>query len=333
MADFHIPTAAVAGGETLIGREIKDLLEALKPPCDVRLVSGDAETSKVARIDEDEAAILAPLEPQLLDDCDVLFLAGSPALSQQALDLSAGRRAVLVDVTGALEDHPRARLRAPQLEPDAERPADTIDVVAHPAAVALAMFFQRISRRWAVQRSLVEVFEPASERGQAGLSELQNQSVNLLSFKPLPKDVYDAQAGFSLLPEFGQESPHKLDEIEARIDRHLATLLLISSRMPMPSLRLIQAPVFHGYSFSIWIEFAEAPAVSTLEEALACAGIEVRRAAEGAPNNVQSAGESGILVGGIRPDRNQPRAVWFWLAADNLRMMAETAVAVGREYL
>jgi hypothetical protein len=32
----------------------------------------------------------------------------------------------------------------------------------------------------------------------------------------------------------------------------------------MPSLRLIQAPVFHGYSFSLWVEFESAPDLSRL---------------------------------------------------------------------
>ena len=144
---------------------------------------------------------------------------------------------------------------------------------------------------------MVEVFEPASERGQAGLTELQTQTVNLLSFKPLPKDVYDAQVGFNLLARFGEESVHSLEDVEARIDRHLATLLLISTRMPMPSLRLVQAPVFHGYSCSVWIEFATAPGVDVLEEAIASAQIEVRRTEEEPPNNVGVAGEGGIECG------------------------------------
>ena len=35
--------------------------------------------------------------------------------------------------------------------------------------------------------------------------------------------------------------------MEARIERHLASLLALTGQAPMPSLRLIQAPVFHGH--------------------------------------------------------------------------------------
>lgn len=333
LADFHIPTVAIIGGESLIGREVRDLLGGLKPSPDIRLVSGEADSTKVTRDESGEAILLAPLDTETLALADVMILAGTPESARRALELNDIEEVALIDLTGTLEEHPRARLRAPELEPVGTRPDDAIDVIAHPAAIALAMFYQRLAEEFPILSSVVEVFEPASELGQAGITELQAQSVNLLSFKPLPKDVYDAQVGFSLLAAYGKESRHNLEEVEARIDRHLATLLLISSHAPMPSLRLIQAPVFHGYSASIWVEFKQKPQVQALEEALASMRIEVRTSDEEPPNNVGVVGENGLSVGGIRADRNHPRAFWFWLVADNLRIMAEAAVAVAKENL
>ena len=43
------------------------------------------------------------------------------------------------------------------------------------------------------------MFEPASEHGQRGMDELHQQTVNLLSFQPLPKDVFDAQVAFNMV--------------------------------------------------------------------------------------------------------------------------------------
>jgi aspartate-semialdehyde dehydrogenase len=99
----------------------------------------------------------------------------------------------------------------------------------------------------------------------------------------------------------------------------------------MPSLRLIQAPVFHGYSFSAWVEFEENPGVEALENGLAIPAVDVRSREFDPPNNVGQAGQSGISIGAIAPDRNQPEACWFWLAADNLRLAAENAVMVARQ--
>jgi aspartate-semialdehyde dehydrogenase len=49
------------------------------------------------------------------------------------------------------------------------------------------------------------------------------------------------------------------------------------------------------------------------------------------PSNAGIAGQSGVSLGAINDDPNQPRAVWLWMVADNLRLAAENAVAVAEE--
>jgi aspartate-semialdehyde dehydrogenase len=101
----------------------------------------------------------------------------------------------------------------------------------------------------------------------------------------------------------------------------------------MPSLRLIQAPVFHGYSISVWVEFEENPGMDSIFQALGSSNVDVRTASHEAPTNVGVAGQGGITVGSIAQDRNQPRAWWLWMVADNLQIVAENAGEVVREYL
>ena len=101
----------------------------------------------------------------------------------------------------------------------------------------------------------------------------------------------------------------------------------------MPSLRLIQAPVFHGYSVSAWVEFEESTGMDAIFQSLASANIDVRTKDHEPPTNVGVAGQGGITVGSITQDRNQPRAWWFWVVADNLQIAAENAWEVARGYL
>jgi aspartate-semialdehyde dehydrogenase len=180
---------------------------------------------------------------------------------------------------------------------------------------------------------VANVFEPASERGRRGVDELQQQTVDLLTFKTPPKQVYDEQVAFNLLARWGAEAPETLEVVEMRVERHLATLLALSGVPVMPSLRLMQAPVFNGYSISVWAEFEENPGIPAIEAALGSAQVDVRGADLEPPNVIGMAGMGGIAVGAIAPDRNNPRACWFWIAADNIRVMAENAVAVARAFL
>jgi aspartate-semialdehyde dehydrogenase len=216
-----------------------------------------------------------------------------------------------------------------------EDPADVaVHVIAHPAAIALALFLRRLHANDPIRNSVIQIFAPASEHGALGVHELQQQTVSLLSFKSLPKAVFDTQLSFNLLARYGEEAPVSLEESEMRIERHLASLLALpgdGEGAPMPSLRLIQAPVFHGYSFSAWVEFMDAPDMAALESSLSIDAIEVRGGDFEPPSNVGQAGQGGIAVGAITPDRNHPEAAWLWFVADNVRLAAENAVAVARQ--
>ena len=337
-------TIAIVGGESLLGKEVHELLESRKAPAILKLVAAMEveDTPKgVASIltrGLEEPLVMASIELADLGSARVVILAGDKASSQKAYQKIRGDQPapVVIDVSGGLEDLPEARLRAPMVEPadfqvgiDAERPVQTI---AHPAAIALALLLTHLQKAGAIRRSVVEIFEPVSERGQAGIEELQKQAVALLSFKPLPKDIFDAQVSFNMLSQYGSEAPLSLEQIEQKIDRHLASLLAATGA-PMPSLRLIQAPVFHGYSISAWVEFEESAGMDAIFQALASGNIDVRTKDHEPPTNVGVAGQGGITIGSITQDRNQPRAWWFWVVADNLQIAAENAWEVVRGYL
>jgi aspartate-semialdehyde dehydrogenase len=326
-------TIAIVGSETLAGREVREVLREAGLNVRVELVSGAAEPASVIAKEGDEAVIISALESTVVADAKVMVLCGSPESSRRALKQGATRRKppVLVDLSGALEDEPAARLRAPMVEPSGPLKVTGIQVIAHPAAIALALFLKKLADVQELERVVVVIFEPASERGQSGIDELQKQTASLFSFKPLPKDVYDAQVSFNMLPAWGDEVSPSLAEVELRIERHLATLLGLKSPVPLPSLRLVQAPVFHGYSFSVWVRFAAKPNVEAIASALASASIDVRSGDQAPPTNAGVAGQDGITVGSIVADRNEPQAYWFWMVTDNLRLAAENCVEVMRE--
>ena len=323
------------GGDTLLGREVREVFGESSLGGELRLIAADeAETGKLTEIDG-AIAFLAKLDPETVEDAAVVVLAGTAKSSRDAM--AANPAGLVIDLTYETEDDPEARVRAPQVEsPEYEADHSGPQVVAHPAATAIAMVLDRLNRTFPIASSIVHIFEPASERGRAGIEELQQQTVSLLAFKEMPKKVFDTQASFAMLAQLGENAATKLHEVEERIERHLATLLDridsgSSAAPPMPSLKLIQAPVFHGYSMSVWIEFDEAPPAPEIEEALAGDFVDVRGAELEAPTNVGVAGQSGVTVGAISPDRNNGNAVWLWMVADNFRLAAESAAMIARE--
>jgi len=338
----HTPTFALVGSDSLLGREIRDMATtSAATPFSLRLIAAEEERSGTLTRFGDEVATVAELTALSLAGARGVFLAGRQESSRKALELLADEPdTAIIDLTGTAEDTGDARLRAPAVEAQAdeeeapERPEARVHVIAHPAAIALALFLRRLHAQDGIRRSVVQILAPASEHGVKGVEELQQQTVSLLSFKPLPRAVFDGQSAFNLLAQYGEEAPASLEETELRIERHLATLLNLPGAgggAPLPSLRVVQAPVFHGYSISAWVEFENNSGREAIESGLAAAHIEVRGGEFEPPNNVGQAGQSGIAVGAIAEDRNDADAVWFWIVADNLRVSAENAMAVARD--
>jgi aspartate-semialdehyde dehydrogenase len=325
------PLVALVGGDTLLARELREVLDESQPAPRVQLISAAADGSATLTTGEDEPVVMAPLSAESLTGASVAFLAGSPASSRRALKINPAGGPRLIDLAGGLEEQPEARLRAPFAEAQPHPAPSAIQVIAHPAAIALAMFLGRLSQSTHIRRSVAHVFEPASERGQRGLEELRQQTVGVLSFQKLKTDVFDTQLAFNMLARYGEEAMEPLEGVEQRVEKHLASLLQSWPGVPMPSLRLIQAPVFHGHSISAWVEFEENPGVAALAKHLSEAGLDVRP--DDPPSNVGVTGQGGLSAGAIAVDHNHSRACWFWLVADNLRLVAENAAAVAKEIL
>jgi aspartate-semialdehyde dehydrogenase len=324
---------SLVGNETLLGRELQEVIKNRDSDVHVKTYAASAEGSFAE--EEGEPVYLDPLDARSIGGDQAIVFAGSQEGAGKTYELvkAAGGRPSLIDCTGYLEDRPEARVTDP-LGQDPDVRAAWLFVLAHPAASTITSMLTRLARYRSIRQAIIHVFEPASQLGKRGINELHQQTTGLLAFKPLDKATFDAQISFNLLAQYGEEAPAKLGAAEGRIERDVATLLSRhrqAAAIPMPSLRLIQVPVFHGYSLSFWVEFDGDITAQALGEAIASAQIEVRGHAEEAPNSVGVAGQSGLMVGDIRLDRNNACAAWLWCVGDNLRITADGAVNVLRQ--
>ncbi len=202
-------TIAVVGGETLLGRELREVLGETVLGQHVRLVAAAEEESGTLTEIGGSAAFLAKLDPDAVGDAEALILAGSVEDLRRRLRWRQIPVDLVVDLTYAAEDNPDARIRAPQVEradgADYEIDHTGPQIVAHPAATAIAMVLQRLNVNYRIARAIVHIFEPASEYGTAGIEELQQQTVvrDLLSFQPVPKKVFDSQLAYAMLAQLG----------------------------------------------------------------------------------------------------------------------------------
>lgn len=319
----NLPKIALIGADTLLGREIQEVLEKYEGVS----VAQFAANGEAGFGEEDgEATYREPFEEAALKAAEVVVVAGTEEGAEKVyrLALGCGGARQVIDATGFLDARPEARIAA-ALESPHRRTESWLVVVAHPAASMLSLLMARLAAIAPIERAVIEVFEPASQLGKRGIGELQQQTTALLAFRPLERVVFDAQLSFSMLAAYGEEAPTRLGSAEQRIVSHLATLLHRTAQAapwPMPSVRLVQAPVFHGYSVSCWIEFTSRPDIAKITAALGSEEIEVRGADLEPPSNAGAVGQTGVQVGDLRADPNCARSIWLWAVADNLRRSA-----------
>ena len=304
MAD---PIVALVGVETLLGADVREMITERLPKVKTRLIGAQADDEIILTAEAGEATVITGVDGERLQSAQAIVLAGSAESSRKAMAKLGRAQVPVFDLTYGLEDLPEARLA-----PEPSR----IQVVPHPAASTLVALLRTLHDAHKVQRAVAQIFAPASELGRAGVVELQKQTTQLLAFQPIEKAIFPEQLAFNLLAG-------TLGETESRIEKHVASLLGRTPEVPMPSLRVIQAPVMHGYSFSLWVQLGSREgAAKTLKKG----GFDVWP--DEAPHVVGVSSQSGMSVGGLQEDRNGHGGLWIWAVADQFQVTASQCISL-----
>jgi len=319
---------AIVGAGTLKGKEVAEVLnERNFPAVDVKLLDDDESLGQLESV-KDEVTFIQRIRAEEFRNLDFTFFASDPECTRNNWKLARDAGSTIVDLSYALGDVEHAAIRSPWVERQLGRvvvpelqpgPA----VVAYPAAVVLALLLSRVQKAGKVQQVIATVFEPASEHGQKGMDELHEQTVNLLSFQQLPKKIFDAQVAFNMLARYGEQSVPALATVETAVLKHYRAIA--GENALVPSMILLQAPIFHAHAFAIHITIDSVADVESIAAALTGEHVNITHSAEEAPSNVNAAGQGDIQVS-IIPDIQNRNGFWLWAAADNLRVAALTAV-------
>ena len=328
---------AIVGAGSLLGKELaEELQESLLGASDFSLFDDEEEaTGQVAAVG-DEASVILPVEPTSFQRMDFVFFAGDSASTRKHWAAARKAGAAVVDLSGDLEGEPGVMVRGPLLQVGSSAPAGlrpdlgtTAVVSATPAAVMLGLVATRLQAKLPVRSLAATVVEPASQHGRLAMDELHQQTVNLLSFQSLPREQYDAQVAFNVLPTLGEGSAVKLLAAEERILKHYA---ILGPALPTLDLELVQAPVFHGYVASLLVEFDAETTAFDVERALAGEGVDVVAEDSDPPSNLSASGQGDVMVR-VRGTGNgeRSRRFWLWVAADNLKLASLNAIACALE--
>ena len=326
--------AAVVGGSTLLGRELlSEIGSSAAAIWDLRILEEGEESEGQLTAAGEEALVVHSLDKDSFSGLDVVFFAATPEITAQYVDAAMQAGSAVIDLSGLTADRAGFVMRSSWVNGSQRPDLTTMGVcVPHPAALMLAIVGERLGRRSGSVDIAATVLEPASQAGSAGVDELHQQTVGLLSFQDLPKAIFDAQVAFNVQGALGPETRVDLPATLARIRRDTGRLLGTDAKARV-HLQLLQAPVFHGYVISAHTRSAGGITADGVQAALQ--GTPVVTTGELDPSN-KTATESGDLLIGIDCEDSggedgKGESCWLLMAGDNLGLMARSAVNAALE--
>lgn len=327
-----MPTLALVGPSSLIGREILQLLEErprverLLPLSEKAVGEGVPFRGAELAIDELDADAIGE-RPEV-----VIFATGS-ARSQRWAKRFAEAGSRVVDLSGLHRLDAQVPLAG--LDPF---PAGRLIAIPGAAALAAARLLAGVFDAAAAPALTATLLVPVSAAGHAGINELSQQSAGLLGGRPTKRRKFPHRIAFNVIPEVGEVNPVAAsgDSLAERSFREELRRLL---RLPLlrVSVTAVRVPVFYGLSMVLAGTTGTAGTAGALQQALVSAGGGVKphvKLLDGAhvyPMPSLTVGDPSILVGRVREDG--AGGFQLFAALDPLRLVAAAAVtaALGKD--
>ena len=330
---------AIVGASSLLGKELKQVLEDRNFPASDTILLDESVMVGTLTEAAGAATFIRALEEDSFEGSELVFFAGTAADAERNWRAAQKSGATVIDLTGALAALPNSAAcvissLGPMPTPITaggngcvKRGVDS----SPPAAVIITCTLALGLKGLGARSACIFLFSPVSERGQAGIEELESQTASLLSFREIAKPVFDAQVAFNLLSRYGEECKPSLSDVRTALARDVVSYL--AGRAPVPAIQLVQAPVFYGYAFAAYAETASPVSPEQFEEVFTKLGVRIAEAGNTSPTNVSVAGESEIQLARIERDLNVADGIWIWGAVDNLRLAATNAVRIVEELI
>ena len=309
------PNVGIVGSSSLLGKELKEMIQEGGFPLGRLILLETEEYAGLLQEFEGAIQITQIISPEALADVDIAFFTCGPEIMQSYISSGAAFPDLTIDLTqsgregtlflSGISDSTRLGVRGFFVNP-------------HPVTIVIARLLSRLNQSFGLRAAAVTVMQPASERGNAGVDELQEQTVNLLNFHDVQSKVFAGQLSFNL-----QQETAASQRTERTVDQQLSNL--VGEIFPRPMVNAMQAPVFHGHGFSFFVQLLEDPSLSKFQEALASDNAFVLHSEEDPPSPVNCVGTHGIHIGRIRKF-DEPGTFGLWIVADNLRVAASNAI-------
>lgn len=308
---------------TLVGNEIKSILrERAFPYAKLAFLDAAGEAAGALTEIDQQAAVVAPIAQEGLDDLDLVFFCGPAAANQEWIAKHAEDDFIAVDLSQpAMSEEGKLAVAGVNLEEIGA--GDELLVSPHPIAIPIALILHQIATLSLIESCTATVVQPASEFDRKGIEELAQQTMSVLNIQSVPQDVFDRQLAFNLYPAAEHNEELIVAQVRALTDPRSELAMLVT-----------QGTIFHSHTFSLFVKTRQPLELARILEALQANPAIVMQEGDQQFGTIDAAGKDEVLIAEVRPDASIRGGFWVWAVCDNLRRSsALNAVLVAEKAL
>jgi aspartate-semialdehyde dehydrogenase len=251
-----------------------------------------------------------------------LFSPGA-SVSEIYAPKAAAAGCIVIDNTSQFRYDDDIPLVVPEVNPEKIAEYKNRGIIANPncSTIQMLVALKPIYDAVGIERINVCTYQAVSGTGKEAITELGQQTAQLLNLQAIKPNVYPKQIAFNVLPQIDVFLDNGYTKEEMKMVWE--TQKILGDDRVKVNATAVRVPVFYGHSEAVHIETRDKIDADTVRHLLMNApGVTVldERKNGGYPTAVtNSAGHDDVFVGRIREDISHPHGIDLWVVSDNIR--------------
>ena len=314
------PSISIVGATGAVGKICLDILSERKFPSDKINIfaSKKSEGKKISYLNKD--LIVREAKKNSFKESNIVFISADSQVSLDLAPHAVKDGALVIDDGSAFRMKKGVPLVVPEVNESDINYHNGIISIPNCTTTPLVMAIHNLRKLANISRIQATTYQAVSGSGALAISELQNQTENIINNKGVSKSVYPHQIAFSLIPQVDDFMSDGYTKEEHKMINE--TKKILHDENLLISATCVRVPVFYCHSEAISVDFENEIDINEV--------VNIFKNAEGikliddglnqnypTPKFVE--GKDDIYIGRIRKDNSNKKGLNFWIVSDNLR--------------
>ncbi len=312
---------AIVGASGVVGSTMLSILEERKFPVNKLFLLASHRSSGEKRLFQGKSHVISDVANFDFSQTEFCFFCTSNEISAQYAPKAAALGNIVLDKSSHFRYDNNVPLIVPEVNQDAINNYTNKNLIASPNCntIPIVVALKPIYDAVGLERINIATYQSVSGSGKEAMTELREQTHQILNGLDIAPKVYPQQIAFNVLPHIDQFEENGYTREEMKMVWEMQKIFADNSIAINPT--AVRVPVFCGHSAAVHIETKTKITTKQAIELLSKApGVKLITGELPYPTPVQdAAGRDWVYVGRVREDLSHPKGLNLWVVADNLR--------------